>query len=435
MHETLREPKMKNAKRIALVGIEGFSQHHLGQIKRLESEGEVKLCAMAIRAASVESQPAIMERLNAERVKVYPAYEAMLVGERGLTDIVVIPTGIGDHCEMTVAALEAGYHVICEKPAAATLEECMQMKQAQERSGRVLGICFQHIYSPTIQRMKSIALSGELGALKSAKSYVLWQRADAYYGHTWRGRLALEGKTVNDCPAMNATAHFLNNMLYMAGKSLHEAAEPVAIYGENYRVKNIESCDTQFLRAVTETGVELMFITTHATDVRVDPRAEYHFEKGKITWGAIGGAVVHRKIDGRYVETERFHDNGAELFKLLYRGIFAAIENETEPVAALGNSYQHVKCIEKSFESGPIIDVPREYLGSTDVIEDDDCLKAGDTNWYIKGIKPLMERMYAEGMSFYEIGCPWAVQSKVVSVDEQKPDCFVAPGHRRALVQ
>jgi len=407
---------MRNVKKIALVGIGGFSRYHYDCIKDLEPQGGLKLVAVMIR--SPDRYADMVEKLRAGGVKIYTTYEEMLAGEEGVSQIVVLPTGISDHCEMSVAALEKGYHVICEKPVAGTLEECLQMKSAQEKTGRVLAICFQNIYSPVIQRMKRISLSGDLGALRSAKTCVLWQRADAYYKNAWRGRLVFDGKTINDCPLMNATAHFLNNMLYVSGTSLHEAACPVSIYGENYRIKNIESCDTQFLRVVTGTGVRLIFITSQSTDVRVDPRAEYLFENGKITWDFSGNAVVFRKAGGGYEEIERIDggEGNAGFFKMIYQETCGAIDGKTEPAATIQNSYQHVMCVDMSFRSGPIVDVPQEYVGSAHVMRDDDCLKAGDVNRYLKGIQPLVERMFAEEKSFYEAGCPWAVKSKAIAV-------------------
>ena len=407
---------------IALVGVGGWSRYHYDRIKELELLGEVKLGAVMIRAESMERYRGLAETLRAEGVRVYTEYEAMLSRERGRVELVVIPTGINNHCKMSVGALDAGYHVLCEKPVAGTVDECSRMKVAQKRSGRILAICFQNIYSPTIQQMKRYALGGQLGALRSAKTCVLWPRANSYYARAaWGGKLVFEGETINDCPLMNATAHFLNIMLYLSGDSSDGSAEPAAIYGENYRVKPIESCDTQFLRVHTNTGVKLLFMTSHSTDVRVDPFSEYVFERGKITWSFNGEAVVYKKTGGTYTEVERLHSGGDEFMKPVYMNVCEAIRNGTQPLADINNSCQHVMCVEKTFQSGPIIDVPEEFIGSTQVLKDDDCLKSGDTNLFIKGIKPLVQKMYDEELSFYEAGCPWAVKSRTVIVEDRKP--------------
>jgi predicted dehydrogenase len=414
---------MQDVKRIALVGIGGHSRYYYDRIKELEPEGELKLVAVTVRPEQQVLYPDMLDKLAAEGIRLYSKYGDMLAGEQGKSDIVALPVAISDHCEMSIEALKSGYHVICEKPVAGTVEECLRMKEVQQESGRLLAIGFQNIYSPLIQRMKGIALSGRLGALKSAKTYVLWQRADAYYNRGWGGKLVFNGKIINDCPLMNATSHYLNNMLYVAGRRPCEAAQPVSIYGENYRVKKIESVDTQFLRVVTDSGVTLTFITSHSTDTRVDPQTEYLFEDGKITWDFSGNAVIYRKADsGGYAEIERFYDGGGSgIFYRMLSDVCRAIDGGAGPAATINNSYQHVLCVDKSLESGPIIDVPAEYIGSTLVTADDDCLKTGDVNRYIKGIKPLVEKMFAEEKSFYEVGCPWAVQSKTILM-ESCPD-------------
>lgn len=409
---------MSCPKQIALVGIGGFSRQHYKRIKELEKEGLVQLSAVMIRESSLPRYLEAADALQKDGVRIHTAYEEMLEEEKGRCDVVVLPVGISDHCEMSIAALEAGYHVICEKPVAGTVEECLRMEEARQKSGRILAICFQNIYSPLIQKIKQTALEGRLGALRSAKAYILWARADAYYDRAWGGRLVFNRKTINDCPLMNATAHYLNNMLYVAGRSLHEAAFPKKIYGENYRVKKIESCDTQFLRVLTDTDVELFFASTHATQERVDPIMEYSFEHGKITWRFNEQVVVSRKTETGYEEIDRF-DGGSneDFFRMIYRETCAAIDSGTQPFAVVQNSWQHVLCVEKSLQSGPIVTVPEQYIDSIDIVEDDDCLKVGDVNRVIKGIKPLMERMYADGLSFYEAGCPWAVPSETVMAD------------------
>ena len=85
---------MKKVQRIALVGIGGFSRYHYDRIKELELQGELKLSAVMIRAASMDRYRPMAEKLTADGVKIYTTYEAMLEEERGKIDLVVLPTGI-----------------------------------------------------------------------------------------------------------------------------------------------------------------------------------------------------------------------------------------------------------------------------------------------------------------------------------------------------
>jgi predicted dehydrogenase len=406
---------MRDPLRIALIGIGGFAQFHYHLIKEIEPSGSISLRAVVIRESDLEQFPDIITALKAAGTRLYTVYEEMLDSEQEKVDLVVIPTEISAHCPMSIAALEAGYHVLCEKPVAGTVEECLRMKEAQQRSGLVLAINFQNIFSPAIQRIKHIALGGSLGALLTAKTHVLWPRAQAYYRRApWSGKLTSGGTIINDCPLQNATAHFFNNMLYVAGPRPSDAAEPVSVYGENYRAKSIESCDTQFLRVVTNTGVKILFITTHATNIRENPVSEYFFEKGKVTWFSNGEAVVESLKNGCLVEVERFGTPKSNFLAPVYANVCESIIEGTPPLASIHNSIQHVLCVESSLRSGPIVDISADHLENSFVAEDDDCLKAGDTNVFIPGIKPLVDRMRAGELSFHEAGCPWAQASRTI---------------------
>ncbi|MFA5687625.1 MAG: Gfo/Idh/MocA family oxidoreductase [Kiritimatiellales bacterium] len=407
-------------KNIALVGVGGYARYHYHLIRSLERRNTVKLAAVLILEQFMDEQAATAGAIESAGGRVYTNYEELLAGECGRTDIIVLPVGIADHCEMSIKALSAGYHVICEKPVAGTVDECMQMKSAQESAGKILAICFQNIYSPVLKRIKQIVLNQELGRLVSAKSRVLWQRADAYYSNAWRGKLRYNGKVINDCPMMNATAHYLNNMLYAAGKTENKTAVPDSVYCENYRVKHIESCDTQFLRVHTDTDVHITYIASHSTDVRRDPKTEYIFENGKIVWEFNNDAVVYRRTENGFEECERIGDGyrNGDFCRMIYEQVCDAIDYGGSPAATVANSWQHVCCIEKGFESGRIVNVPEKFIGETRVGADDDCLKAGDINRYIAGIDPLTEKMFVEEKSFYEAGCPWAVKSEPVFLPE-----------------
>jgi len=401
--------------RIALIGIGGFAQFHYHRIKELEPNGLIVLRAVVIRESDFQQFPDIITALQAAGTRIYTSFDVMLDTEQGKVDLVDIVTEISAHGPMSIAALDAGYHVLCEKPVAGTVAECLRMREAQERSGRILAINFQHIFSPAIQRIKHIALGGSLGALLTAKTHVLWPRAQSYYRRApWSGKLKSGGTIINDCPLQNATAHFLNNMLYVAGASPSDAAEPVSVYGENYRVMPIESCDTQFLRVVTDTGAKLLFTTTHATNINDHPVSEYFFEKGKVTWFMNGETVVESLKNGCLVEAERLGKMELNFLAPVYANVCESIIAGTQPLASIHNSIQHVHCVESSLRSGPIVDVPADYIEKAVIGEDDDCLKAGDTNVFIRGIKPLVDRMRAGELSFHEAGCPWAQASRTI---------------------
>jgi predicted dehydrogenase len=81
-------------------------------------------------------------------------------------DAVYNPLPNSLHCEWTVRALEAGKHVLCEKPMASNADEARRMADAAEKSGRVLMEAFHWRYHPLAQRLREVVESGVLGEIR-----------------------------------------------------------------------------------------------------------------------------------------------------------------------------------------------------------------------------------------------------------------------------
>ncbi|KAG5634295.1 hypothetical protein H0H81_002506 [Sphagnurus paluster] len=81
-------------------------------------------------------------------------------------DVIYNPLPNGLHYEWTIKALQAGKHVLLEKPAADTAEETRKMFDLAEKKDLVLLEAFHYRFHPAIQRVKAIIDSGELGAIK-----------------------------------------------------------------------------------------------------------------------------------------------------------------------------------------------------------------------------------------------------------------------------
>ena len=71
------------------------------------------------------------------------------------------------HCDHAVAALEAGKHVFCEKPLAISMEQCLKLKEAWKRSGRIFSLGFVLRYSPFYQKVRELIETGTVGKIVS----------------------------------------------------------------------------------------------------------------------------------------------------------------------------------------------------------------------------------------------------------------------------
>ncbi len=84
-------------------------------------------------------------------------------------DAVLVATPNGFLAEIAVASLEAGKHVLVEKPMGRSLAEALEMQQAAQRTGRVLKIGFNHRYHPAIAEARRLVAAGEIGKLINAR--------------------------------------------------------------------------------------------------------------------------------------------------------------------------------------------------------------------------------------------------------------------------
>ena len=112
----------------------------------------------------------------------YDSLEALLADSS--VDAVYVATPVFLHAEQTVAAAEAGKHVLCEKPMGLSVDECHKMIDACRQNGVALSIAYYRRAYPEIQRMKQVLEEGEIGAVIAAR-VINFSRSGPKPGH-WR---------------------------------------------------------------------------------------------------------------------------------------------------------------------------------------------------------------------------------------------------------
>jgi len=112
--------------------------------------------------------------------KTYLDYRELLEVEE--LDMIYVCTPNRSHSEITVAALESGKHVMCEKPMAINYEESMKMVEAAKRAGKLLTIGYQSRYRPDSIYMKAECEKGTFGDIYFAKARAIRRRAVPTWG-------------------------------------------------------------------------------------------------------------------------------------------------------------------------------------------------------------------------------------------------------------
>jgi len=384
-----------------VIGAGGYAKTHIEIINHLSKSNLSKLSAVVIR--NPEKYKEIENDFKNNGIRIYRNYSEMFETEKGKLDVITIPSGIDTHEEQSVAALLAGFHVICEKPVSGTIAEAFKMKEAAVKYNKKVAIGYQHIFSPSIQKIKEITINQELGALKKVKGIALLIRTGSYFKRNlWAGKIFYNGKKIYDSPIQNMTGHFLNNMLYLAGENRHDSAEPVFVYGENYKANPIECSDTQFIKVGCKNGVEIFFYTSIASDRTVEPFIELFYEKGKIEWYANdnGSAKVYSKNKKQYEAIDEFDNGETPIKELVFSNTISSINNNREPLANIHNSLQHTICVEKSFDFfGEVQNIPAGFIEKIELAD-----KNGGNDFYfaVKGLSGIVKTLYEKEIGFSE---------------------------------
>ena len=134
-------------------------------------------------------------------------------GKQMRVDVVSICTPNYLHCEHTIKALKAGFHVLCEKPMAITISDCKRMVAMAKLVNRHLFIVKQNRFNPPVQEVKKLINKGRLGKILSIQVNCFWNRNFNYYQSSdWRGDKDMDGGTL-----LTVFCHFIDLLHWMIG--------------------------------------------------------------------------------------------------------------------------------------------------------------------------------------------------------------------------
>jgi len=171
------------------------------------------------------------EEYGAKGAKAYESYMDMLVKEK--LDIVHVLTPNKQHCECSVAALEAGCHVMCEKPMAKTVADAQKMLDAAKKTGKKLTIGYQNRYKSRSLYAKQICEAGDLGDIYFGKAHAIRRRGVPTWG------VFLDEENQGGGPLIDIGTHALDLTLWIMN---------------NYKVKRVVGTTFAKLRDQKNTG-------------------------------------------------------------------------------------------------------------------------------------------------------------------------------------
>ena len=191
--------------KVAIIGTGAISTAHIEGYLAFKDRCEI----VAISDIYPEKAQAKIEKhgLTAKAVQDYKE----LLGEE--IDLVSICTPPYVHGEIALDFLNAGSHVIIEKPMASSLKECDDINEAARRNGKIVSVIAQNRFRDPMMKLKAVVDSSLAGKIVHTQVDSHWWRGHCYYDLWWRGTWEKEGGG----PTLNHAVHHIDALLWMRG--------------------------------------------------------------------------------------------------------------------------------------------------------------------------------------------------------------------------
>lgn len=191
----------------AIIGCGRIAQRHAEHIERLG-------CLKAVCDIDFQKAQKLGSQYNAA---AYGNVDDLLEFEKDI-DVVSICSPNGLHAIHSIKALNAGYHVLCEKPMSISVYDCGEMIKAAEKNNKRLFAIKQNRFNPPVAAIKEAIDGGKLGSIYSVQLSCFWNRNEDYYRNSWKGTAELDGGTL-----YTQFSHFVDLLYWMVGdvKKVH----------------------------------------------------------------------------------------------------------------------------------------------------------------------------------------------------------------------
>lgn len=218
---------MSKKQKVGIIGCGGIANNkHLPALTALDYIEVVAFCDIDEDKAKEAA-----ETFGTEHAKIYTDYTELLKDKSLIAVHVCTPNK--SHSEISIAAMKAGKHVLCEKPMAKTYEEAKAMVDTAKETGMVLTIGYQNRYRQDSIYLNKACRRGDLGEVYYAKAHAIRRRAVPTWG------VFLNEEEQGGGPLIDIGTHALDLTLWMMN---------------NYQVKSVKGSVYRKLADQTETG-------------------------------------------------------------------------------------------------------------------------------------------------------------------------------------
>ena len=368
--------------KVLLVGANGYGVHFVETLFDMHKKGQITFEGVVTR-----SDFPMQEELKTAGISAYKTLDAFYAEHTA--DLALISTPAFLHKEQSIYCVEHGSNVLCEKPAAPTVEEVEAMLNAEKATGKFIAIGYQRCFSDAFLALKRDVLDGVFGKALSMKFFETAPRKFAYYarGGGYAGQVRTkDGRVILDSPASNACAHYMQEMLFILGGEMDTTGEAKLERGECMRAYDISNFDTCTLMMTVNGNVPVYFATSHAAETHTALMLRYEFENGYVT---IENNMLKATFNDGTVKI--YGDPMLDQFANKIRHCLDAIKNGTTPVCTVKTAFTHVKVINEIYHTIPVV----AFAENEKVYEED--------RIYVPGLKERLEEAFNRGCMLSEV--------------------------------
>ena len=297
---------MERIVKTAVIGIGNMGTAHANAIYKGEIPGLVLSSVADVRECRRE-----FARQAYPGISVFETTEELLKSAKPDAVIIAVPHPM--HTELAGKAIEAGCHVLLEKPEDVSVNKALELNALAANSGLVFSMMFNQRTNPLFQKARELVQGGALGELKRTNWIITnWYRTEAYYrSGDWRATWAGEGGGV----LLNQAPHNLDLWQWIAGMP-----DSLSARTEIGKFHDIEVEDEAEIRVRYANGATGYFLTTTGEYPGTN-RFEIVGTKGKIVLEE--GKLRHWTVEGDEPEYRKNAPETAPKLPVRYEEITA----------------------------------------------------------------------------------------------------------------
>ena len=353
----------------ALIGCGRIAANHIKAVMNNQLE-LVALCDICpghmealLQKHGLEKEPGIGR---------YTDYQQLLAEHPDL-ELIAIATESGLHAQIALDCIDAGIHVIIEKPMAMSMADADEIVRRSRERGVAVGACHQNRFNVAVQKTRQALEAGRFGRLSHGSVHVRWNRNRAYYEQApWRGTWAQDGGCL-----MNQCIHGIDLLRWMMGDEVEEVygvtrqqfhgyleAEDVGMAVVKFRngaIGTIEGTTNVYPKNLEET----LYLFGETGTVKVGGTSTNNLD----VWEFADETEADKANKGLEEQTSNVYGNG---HTSLYADMIEAINTGRKPyvdAVAGRNALEMVLAVYKSVKTGQPVKLPLKDFASIDMKE------------------------------------------------------------------